>query len=404
MMRVLTFSALYPNAAQPVHGIFVENRIRHLAESGEAAVQVVAPVPWFPVDAPMFGRYAAYARAPRQEIRRGLTVHHPRFPVIPAVGMTLAPLLMYLAVKPHVARLIRETGGFDVLDAHYFYPDGVAAALLARDFGLPLVVTGRGTDLIVIPRFALPRRQLLWAISRAAAMITVSQDLRQRLIDLGTAPERVRVLRNGVDLKMFRPLDHTAARARLGLLGPALICVGGLIPRKGQELAIGALPELPGVTLLIVGEGPDRAKLEAQARSLGVMGRVRFLGRVLHDELPRYYAAADIMLLPSSAEGWANVLLESMACGTPVVATRVGSADELVTDPAAGVLMTERSVAALVAGVRQLIVAPPDRAATRRHAEKFDWQATTDGQLALFREVIAGFRPAARTAPGTAAS
>jgi glycosyltransferase involved in cell wall biosynthesis len=322
--------------------------------------------------------------------------------------MTLAPFLMYRALKPHLARLIRETGGVDLIDAHYFYPDGVAAALLARDFGLPLVVTGRGTDLIVIPRFALPRRQLLWAISRASAMITVCEDLRQRLIALGAAPERVRVLRNGVDLVMFQPQDRVAARAELGLDGPVLICVGGLIPRKGQEFAIGALPALPEATLLIVGEGPDRAKLGALAQSLGVAQRVRFLGRIAHDALPALYSAADIMLLPSSAEGWANVLLESMACGTPVVATRVGGSDEVVTDPAAGVLMRERSVAALAEGVRQILAAPPDRAATRLYAEKFDWQSTTDGQLALFSEVLAahkgGVTPAARTAPGTAAS
>lgn len=389
MMRVLTFTALYPNAAQPVHGIFVENRIRHLRDSGEVDIQVVAPVPWFPIDAPVFGRYAAYARAPRRETRRGIAVHHPRFPVIPAIGMTLAPLLMYLAVKPCLAKLIRETGGFDLIDAHYFYPDGVAAALLARDFDLPFVVTGRGTDLIVIPDHALPRRQLLWAMSRAAGMITVCEDLRRRLIALGAAPERVRTLRNGVDLAMFQPQDRAAARARLDLRGTVLICVGGLIPRKGQELAIGALPELPDATLLVVGEGPDRAKLEGLAAGLGVVGRVRFLGRVVHDELPALYSAADVMLLPSSAEGWANVLLEAMACGTPVVATDVGGSGEVLTEPTAGVLMRERSVAALVEGVRRVLGDLPDRAATRAYAEKFDWQATTDGQLALFREVLA---------------
>jgi glycosyltransferase involved in cell wall biosynthesis len=202
----------------------------------------------------------------------------------------------------------------------------------------------------------------------------------------------VRTLRNGVDLVMFRPQDRAAARARLDLRGPVLICVGGLIPRKGQELAIGALPELPDATLLVVGEGPDRAKLGSLAQGLDVADRVRFLGRVVHDELPALYSAADVMLLPSSAEGWANVLLEAMACGTPVVATDVGGSGEVLTEPAAGVLMRERSVRALAEGVRQVLADPPDRAATRAYAEKFDWQATTDGQLALFREILAARR------------
>lgn len=389
MIRVLTFTTLYPNAAQPVHGVFVENRIRHLAASGEAAIEVVAPVPWFPFTAPVFGRYAAFARAPRRETRAGLVVHHPRYPVIPKFGMTLAPLLLYRAMRPFIARLIARGPGFDLIDAHYFYPDGVAASLLGRDFGLPVVITARGTDVNVIPRHAAARRQVVAAIGRAAGLITVSADLKQILIDLGAAPERVRMLRNGVDLEQFRPVDPAVARRHYGVSGKVLVSVGGLIPRKGHDLTIQALTELPGVTLLIAGEGPERGALTELARRIGVADRVRLLGRIGHGDLPMLYAAADAMVLASSFEGWANVLLESMACGTPVVATALGGNPEVVTDPAAGLLIREREPAAIAEGARRLLADPPAREATRAYAEQFDWEATTRGQLALFREILA---------------
>jgi glycosyltransferase involved in cell wall biosynthesis len=157
-------------------------------------------------------------------------------------------------------------------------------------------------------------------------------------------------------------------------------------------LTIRALAELPDVTLLIAGEGPERAALAELAQRTGVAGRVRLLGRVGHRDLPTLYSAADAMVLASSFEGWANVLLESMACGTPVVATALGGNPEVVTDPAAGLLIGEREPAAIADGVRRLFADPLAREATRAYAEQFDWDATTQGQLALFREILAARR------------
>ena len=157
-IRLLTFSTLFPNNARPNHGVFVENRLRHLVASGAASSEVIAPVPWFPSSHPRFGDWAVNARVVAQETRHGLTVRHPRFPVIPRIGMSLAPVLLYRAMVPVVQRLITEGPGFDVIDAHYLYPDGVAAVWLGQRFGLPVVMTARGTDVSLIPHFARPRR------------------------------------------------------------------------------------------------------------------------------------------------------------------------------------------------------------------------------------------------------
>jgi glycosyltransferase involved in cell wall biosynthesis len=277
MLRILTFTTLFPNAAQPVNGVFVENRLRHLVAGGGISARVVAPVPWFPFRAARFGAYGAFARVPAYERRHGLSVHHPRFPIIPKIGASLTPALMYAFVKPFISDLIRRDGDFDLIDAHYFYPDGVVAALLGRAFGKPVTITARGTDLNLLPRYTLPRRQIKWAARRAQGLITVCQALKDVLVQLDVPSEKIQVLRNGVDLEMFRPVNRVKERDRLGLVGRTLLSVGHLIERKGHDLVIGALPRLPGVTLLIAGEGPERKALERQGRELGVRDRLRFL-------------------------------------------------------------------------------------------------------------------------------
>jgi glycosyltransferase involved in cell wall biosynthesis len=161
-----------------------------------------------------------------------------------------------------------------------------------------------------------------------------------------------------------------------------------LDPRKAHDLTIGALPLLPDVKLLIAGIGPERKKLEALAASLGVADRVTFLGAVAQTELKKYYNAADAMVLASSREGWANVLLESMACGTPVVASNVWGTPEVVAAPEAGVLMKERTSKGIADALTELRRNYPDHAATRRYAEGFSWDDTTNGQLTLFSRII----------------
>jgi len=214
---------------------------------------------------------------------------------------------------------------------------------------------------------------------------------------LGVPSHRVRTLRNGVDLAMFKPTARDDTRAALDLTGPTLLSVGHLIERKGNEFIIRALPQLPGYTLLIAGDGPERTMLTELATTLGVSDRVRFLGVVPHAGLAKLYSAADALVLASSREGWPNVLLEAMACGTPVAATNVWGAPEIVSCREAGILMTERSADGVAAAVQALFHDLPARAATRRFAEAYGWDETTKGQIRLFDEVMAA--SAARPAP-----
>jgi teichuronic acid biosynthesis glycosyltransferase TuaC len=393
-VRTLLFSTLYPSSARPGHGIFVETRLRELLASGEVQTKVVAPVPWFPLTGERWGEYGRMASTPGRETRHGIDVLHPRFPHLPKVGMTIAPFLLAAAALGPIRKLMREGFDFDLIDAHYFYPDGVAAALLSRRLARPFCITARGSDVNLIARYALPRRLMQWAARGAAACIGVSAALVAEMRRVGLDFGRLLVLRNGVDLARFAPVDRDAARRELGLAGsPLLLSVGNLVPLKGHDLCIGALKSLratwPQAALVIVGAGPERARLEALAAAEGLTGAVRFAGSVANTELARWYGAADLLLLASSREGWPNVLLEAMACGTPVVATAVGGIPEIVRDGRVGSLVTERSAEALAEAASRLLADGVDRAAIRRWAEGFGWEETTRGQLALFGRMSA---------------
>ena len=389
-MKVLLFSSLYPSTVRPIHGIFVETRLRELLKTGQVQAKVVAPVPWFPSKSPRFGEYAQFAATPRFEHRNGLDVHHPRYLLLPKVGMNLAPYTMALGALSTVRRLQREGFDFDLIDAHYYYPDGVAAGLLAKWLGKPFFVTARGTDLNLIPEYPFPRKLILKTASAASGSIGVCKALIDSLEQLGADPVKLHTLRNGVDLERFTPEPRELARQRLGLQaqGPYLLSVGHLIERKGHHIAIEALVALPGVTLLIAGSGPEERALKSLASRLGVSDRVHWAGVVPQTELKWWYSAADVLTLCSSREGWANVLLEAMACGTPVIATDIWGTSEVVSTEAAGRLMARRDARALADAWHDLMSAMPARAATRQYAEGFSWNATTQGQLQLFESVV----------------
>ena len=389
-LRVLTFSTLYPNAASPGHGLFVEQRLRQLLATEAVEARVLAPVPWFPSTHPRFGEYARAAAAPRVEERHGISIAHPRYLVLPKIGMWLTPLTLALAAWPTLRRWRREGWEFDLIDAHYYYPDGVAAALLARWLGKPLVVTARGSDVNQIAGLALPRRMIRWAARVAAASVGVSAALAERLRSLGIPGERVQVLRNGVDTTRFFPVPQAEARRRIGgpLQGPRLVTVGNLVPVKGHALLLEALSGLPGWHLDVVGRGPLEGALRAQALALGLAERVRFVGAVAQEELPWHFAAADLSVLASEREGWPNVLLESMACGTPVVAARVGGVPEIVRESCAGVMFEPRTAAALRDAIDLYFPQRPSPEEVRRHAAAFGWDETSRGQRLLFARIL----------------
>lgn len=381
-IKILTFSSLYPNSANPSFGIFVENRLRELLKTTDTDAVVVAPVPYF------FNlAYTENRNLEREEARHGIRVLHPRFLNIPKIGMNIAPLLMAVSVLPTILKLRKNGYRFDAIDAHYFYPDGVAAALLSKWLKIPLVITARGTDLNLIADYRIPKKWIKWAANKASHLITVSTALKNRLLALGVPSEKISVLRNGVDLELFRPPeDKNVLRAKFDIKGKTLISVGNLVTLKGHDLIIEAIKDSPDFSLLIVGGGPEESKLKLLVEKYQMQNRVRFIERQTQTDLKDWYGAADILVLASSREGWPNVILEALACGTPVVATAVGGSPEIIGEATVGGLC-HREPGALREAILQMDKAECFSESCRDHAKQYSWESTSLGQRNIFASI-----------------
>jgi teichuronic acid biosynthesis glycosyltransferase TuaC len=392
-MRVLVLSSLYPNPAQPNFGVFIENRARKLAayapgvaQGLQVAVMAPIPLPIWPLS--KHPRTRRLLEVPKAIERHGLQIYHPRFSYLPAIGWRWTPQAMAGAVLR--ALQVLQTQGYapDVIDAHYFYPDGVAAMQVAQVLGKPFMCTARGSDITFWPKLPKARHAIMQVGQSAQALGAVSLSLKHEMVALGMEAAKIQVLRNGVDLAHFCPRDRLAARARFGVEGPVLVSVGALIPRKAHDITLRVVEKLPEVRLLIAGEGPERGKLEAMIKDLGLASRVRLLGALSHTELPELYAAADISILSSKREGLANVLLEAIACGVPVIATAVDGALEVLDDPACGRLVPVGDPHALQTAIAQMLANPLDREAVQRSAQRFSWDKTTAKQYQLLKSLL----------------
>lgn len=391
MLKLLTISSLYPNNQDFKHGVFVETRLRHfIAAYPEIKPTVIAPVPWFPFKAKCFGEYSRFAGVKYQEERNGITIYHPRYLVIPKIGMLLTPYFMARAIKKCLQKLIAQGQSFDVIDGHYFYPDGVAIAHVAKYFNLPFTCTARGTDINLIPQLPAPRQKIQQVFKQASHMMAVCKALKDEMVTLGADENRVSVLRNGVDLTLFKPSSNEEQIIKREQLvdnnKKLIISVGWLIERKGHYLVIEAMRQLPDCHLMIAGDGPDLSKLTQLVEQHQLTEQITFLGALPQIELTRYYQAADALVLASSREGWANVLLEAMACGTPVVAANIWGTPEVVASESAGVLVA-RNADAIAMGIKQLLAKNINRADTRVYAEQFSWQETSDNQFDIFTDI-----------------
>ncbi|MGH7392430.1 MAG: glycosyltransferase family 4 protein [Candidatus Rokuibacteriota bacterium] len=398
-MRVLVMSTVFPNRNRPTYGVFVRERVRHVAERCEAVV--IAPVPWFPLNRLLRG--AERATAPLVERDGAVTIYHPRVLCVPGVAKCLDGVLYFLSVLPFVAWL-RRRFAFDLIDAHFTYPDGLAGVLLGRVFGRPVLLTVRGSHDQRHAAYRLRRPQIRFALRAADRVIAVSQSLASFAVDLGVSPDRVRVVPNGVDPDRFAPADRAAARASLGLPadGRILLAVGNLVEGKGHHRILDLLPRLvaerPDVLYVAVGGAPTdayRRRLEAAVGRHQLGGHVRIVGPRPHEEMPRWMAAADLFCLATQAEGWCNAITEALACGLPVVTTRVGGNAEIVRDGIDGLLVPFWDADAFRTAIGTALDRRWDRPQISARARGAGWKRTADLVVREFDDVLAVDRPAA---------
>ena len=391
---ILVWSSLFPSPVQPQAGIFIRERMFRVGE--HLPLTVISPQPWFPLQG-LIRLFRPHFRphAPRREQQMGVEILRPRFLSIPGLFKRFDGFMMALGALPTVRRLVKA-GRADVIDAHFAYPDGYAAAKVGQWLRRPVTITLRGTEVRHARDPAL-RPRVRKALRQASKVFSVSSSLRQLAIDLGIDSTKVRVVGNGVDAACFNAADKTMARASLGLPADAkvMITVGGLVERKGFHRVIACLPELlktwPDLHYLAVGsagpEGDYTQEIRALVDQLGVQSRVHFLGAMPPDEVCRALSAADVFVLATRNEGWANVLLEAMACGLPVVATDVGGNAEVINHPSLGRVVPFGDHAALREALAEVLANSWDRQAIRWYAEQNDWQQRVDVLLEEFRRL-----------------
>ncbi|MEL1249935.1 glycosyltransferase [Aurantiacibacter gilvus] len=391
MPRVLSIATLYPNSHVPRFGTFVARQMEALAARGDWDVTVINPIGLPPV--PM-GRYKALADAAISREEGGVDVRRPRFTLIPAIGGPFNPAMIAKAVLPLAQRLhAREP--FDLVDAQFFYPDGPAAARIALELGLPLSIKARGADIQFWGHKGYALKKMLRAADQASGLLAVSEALKEDMVAIGLPRDKITIHYTGLDRELFRPLDKAQSRKRLAddfnvqlHEGETLLAsVGALIPRKGQQFVIRALPDLPEAHLVLVGKGDDEASLRELAYQCDVSHRVHFLGSLDHGALPVVLSAADIMVLPAASEGLANAWVEALACGTPLVITDAGGAKELVKAPEAGRIVA-RQAHAIAEGVREVLAAGYAPADVARTVESFSWEANAAALADYYTRLI----------------
>jgi glycosyltransferase involved in cell wall biosynthesis len=390
----VVFSSLFPNATQPNAGLFIRERMFRVGK--QLPLVVVSPKPWFPGQGLIRLFRPHYRPQPaRTEMQAGVEVIFPRFLAIPGLLRGLDSLFMAIGSYFTLRRL--KDQGYNLIDAHFAYPDGHAAQRLGRWLGLPVTVTLRGTE---VPQSRNPAlvTKLREVFRDADQVITVSDSLRQLAYSLGLAEARGQVVGNGVDANRFTPVPKAEARQRFGLPDTArvLITVGGLVERKGFHRVIACLPALlekhPELHYLIVGgacpEGDMSQALKDQVGQLGLSERVHFLGPISPDDLKWPLSAADIFVLSTRNEGWANVILEAMACGVPVVASDVGGNAEVVCRDELGKIVPFDDQIALTGALDEALNQPWDARSIRAYAEANSWNSRVVVLTELFRRVL----------------
>ena len=381
-MKVLILTNLFPTPWDPLRGAFNRQQFERLGQLHE--VDVITAVDF----------------RERLGDRRG-DVHadHLRtdyfvFAFPPRLGRSLHALCWLLSLWWQRGRQIRKAH-YDCLLVSWAYPDGAAAGWLARRLGIPYVVKVHGSDLNVQANHLLRRPQIRSALTGAAGVVAVSRALATKAIALGAHASNVHVLYNGVDASIFSPESRAPSRARLGLStnSPLLLFVGNLKASKGCLDLLEAFPALlavrPLARLIYVGTGPARSAILERAKALGCLDRVEMAGAVAHAELGDWFRAADLLCLPSHNEGVPNVVLEAMACGTSVVATRVGGIPEVVP-VYAGILVPPHQQQALSSALIEASARRWNHKRIAAHARGFRWEDNIRQLDAILCAAVAG--------------
>jgi teichuronic acid biosynthesis glycosyltransferase TuaC len=392
-VQILTYTNLFPNHVRPNVGIFVKNRMAAFSHQTRSIIDVVAPVPYFP-KLPWQTRWSPFSHIQSKETEPPFNIYHPRYLVIPKIGMATHGRSLYWGTYKLVQKLHRQTP-YDLIDAHWIYPDGWAAVKIGKQLGIPVILSARGNDINEYLDFPAIRPLISWCLQNCVHVISVCQALKDLMLPLGIPSSKVTVIGNGIDTEQFFPVPLKPVRQQLHLPldRPIILSIGALEPRKGHHILIEAMRLLKdkgmdNLLLCIVGGGPFRQHLEQLITEFHVENNVMLIGEVPHHELRAWYSAADIFCLASDREGWANVLLESIACDTPVVATNVYGTPEVVTSTEMGCIVKERSPKEFAIQIANALKKKWDQTTLVEYAQSHTWDKAVRTLKDVFGEVL----------------
>lgn len=393
--KLIVFSSLFPSDKRPGAGLFIRERMFRVGN--QLPITVISPIPWFPLQR-IIRYWKPYFRPqPKMyEEQSGIQVYYPRFLSIPGILKNWDGFFMAISSWT-LLRKLKKQPGFNLIDAHFAYPDGYAATLLGKWFKVPVTITLRGTE-VPLSKFPSRRCLMMKALENATKVFSVSNSLKDHVVELGANKDKIEVVGNGIDINKFFPIDKNLARKKLNILESTkvMISVGGLVDRKGFHRVLEVMPALvekfPNLMFLIVGDnGPEggiRERLETQVQQLNLQKHVRFLGTLATEELKIPLSAADVFVLATANEGWANVFLEAMACGLPVVTTDVGGNQEVVNTNELGIIVPFGKPEALERALIKALETPWDNAAILRYAKENTWDKRVSVLVKNFKQLV----------------
>ncbi|MBT5072534.1 MAG: glycosyltransferase [Kordiimonadaceae bacterium] len=382
VMDILTLTTLYPNALQPRHGIFVKNRLQAMDKLDNFSRKVIAPVPQCKWIRKLTDRYKLYEDMPEHENQDGIDIYHPKYFTLPSMGLFDNASSMAKAAEDIIEDLYPGSDTFDVVDGQYLYPDGVAAYKVASNHNKPLILTARGSDVNHWMENKKARDQILEAIDYSSKVICVSDALKQALLTYGVPESKLTVIINGID-----PENFNADIKPNPLREKYYLSVGNLIGLKGHHITLNAFAELSKKRLIIVGDGEQRRALKKQAKELGIQKRVQFIKHLDQKKLAEFYAGATATILMSSMEGMPNVVLESLATGTPVIACDVGGVSEVLNEDN-GILLQGRDEYSLINAIDKIKSLNQSREQISDSVKQYRWTDVATRQLDIYKQDI----------------
>lgn len=391
--KILVLSRNYPNNILPGLGLWVKRLVHHCKDTCE--LKVVSPVPYFPPIGILI-KYSRFSRVDKYSCNDGIETFYPRFLVGPGRSLYITEALMYYMGVRNTVKKLYKTFAFNLIHAHFSYPDGVVAALLGRHYKVPVVITEHAPwKPNWMDNQRLVRWQAVWAAKECKVLIAVSNSVKDTITHFTGQPEKIRIIPVGTDGSTFTtPQDHDMVKKN------QVLYVGFINFNKGVDILLKAIhrviKRIPDTKLLMIGGGfynntlRQEKQLRSMAEDLGVDSHIEFAGIKSPIEVAKYMRESTLLVLPSRAESFGAVLVEALACGTPVVATRCGGPEDIVTDEV-GILVQKEDDNALAHAIEMVLTQQKmyDPAKLRAYAlDNFSWKRIASKTIDLYKETI----------------